>query len=198
MSVVGARVPGRSPVDELIELPGDEQAGLRRARAAALLMLALPGGAYIYQGAELGLPEVEDIPQAALVDPMVAQSGGASRGRDGCRVPLPWSGDHPPYGFSPDHADAPWLPQPHNWSGLTRQAESNDPDSTLAMYRQALRIRREHPALGDGTMQWHTSPEGALRFTRAPAFTCLTNITDSPIPLPRHAAILLCSDPTFA
>ena len=94
-------------LNDLADLPADYAAGLRRARAAALLMLALPGGAYIYQGEELGLAEVEDIPEAALQDPGWHQSGGADRGRDGCRVPIPWSGDQAPFGFSPERRERP-------------------------------------------------------------------------------------------
>ncbi len=87
-------------LDDLLRLPADRERGQRRARAALLLMLALPGGAYLYQGQELGLPEVEDLPDEARQDPLVRQSGGARRGRDGCRVPLPWTVDGPSYGFS--------------------------------------------------------------------------------------------------
>jgi alpha-glucosidase len=102
---------------DLLTLPADHALGLRRARAAALLMLALPGGAYVYQGEELGLPEVEDLPDDALQDPTWELSGRAERGRDGCRVPIPWSGSAPPFGFSPPDAGAPpWLPQPPSWA----------------------------------------------------------------------------------
>ena len=82
--------------------PGDLELGLARARAAALLMLALPGSAYLYQGEELGLPEVTDLPEHVLTDPMFHRTGGARRGRDGCRVPLPWTAAHDSFGFSPD------------------------------------------------------------------------------------------------
>ena len=91
-------------LNDLLGLPADFAAGRRRARAAALLMLALPGGAYIYQGEELGLAEVEDLPDSVLRDPGWEQSGRTDRGRDGCRVPIPWSGEGPPFGFSPDDA----------------------------------------------------------------------------------------------
>ena len=125
------------------EVP-DLELGTRRARAAAMLMLALPGGAYIYQGEELGLPNVDDLPDEVLQDPMFLRSGGAMRGRDGCRVPLPWSGSTPPFGFSPEGVQ-PWLPQPESWRDLTVEAESGDPESMLSLYRAALRLRRDHP-----------------------------------------------------
>ncbi len=88
---------------------GGGQVGERRARAAALLMLALPGAAYVYQGEELGLPQVE-LADDRLRDPLWERSGHQERGRDGCRVPLPWEGDAAPYGFStaaPEHAGSP-------------------------------------------------------------------------------------------
>jgi alpha-glucosidase len=180
--------------------------GTRRARAATMLSLALPGSAYIYQGEELGLNEVEDIPDDQRQDPLFARTGGANPGRDGCRVPLPWSGDAPPFGFSPDGAAAaPWLPQPLAWRHLTAAAEQGDPDSMLEFYRSALRIRRAEPALGEGAMAWtETAPEGVLAFRREPAFggadhesnfACVANLSDAPVPLIEHAAVLLASAP---
>ncbi|HET8779687.1 MAG TPA: glycoside hydrolase family 13 protein, partial [Agromyces sp.] len=109
--------------------PTDLEVGRRRARAAALLTAALPGSLYIYQGDELGLPEVE-LPRDVLEDPMHFRSGGVDPGRDGCRVPLPWRGTVPPFGFSPDSA-SPWLPQPAEWAALTVQAQEADPASML-------------------------------------------------------------------
>ena len=105
---------------------GGGDLGRRRARAAALLMLALPGGAYVYQGDELGLPQVTDLPDEVLQDPTFLRTGGAERGRDGCRVPLPWSGDAPPFGFGP--AGEPWLPQPADWDALTAERQAAEPD----------------------------------------------------------------------
>src|SRR6185369_2381272 len=105
-------------------------------------MLALPGSAYLYQGEELGLPEVFDLPAAARQDPIFRRTGGAQLGRDGCRVPLPWSGEQTPYGFGPS-GTRPWLPQPDGWAGLTVAAQRADPDSMLSLYRTALRLRRD-------------------------------------------------------
>ncbi|POX43515.1 alpha-glucosidase [Streptomyces sp. Ru73] len=178
------------------EGPLDLALGTRRARAAALLMLALPGGAYVYQGEELGLPEVEDLPDEVLQDPTWERSGHTDRGRDGCRVPIPWSGEHAPYGFSPDGATgAPWLPQPPLWRELSVAAQEGDEDSMLALYRTALRVRREHPALGDGTMTWLEAPAGVLAFRREPGFVCVVNLSAEPYPLPEHKEILLASGP---
>jgi alpha-glucosidase len=186
-------------LDDLLGRPLDLDLGLRRARAAALLMLALPGGAYVYQGEELGLPEVEDLPEEALQDPTWERSGHTQRGRDGCRVPIPWSGAETPYGFSPpDPTGGPWLPQPASWAAHTAERLSADPDSILALYRTALRLRRSLPALGDGGLRWLTAPAGALMFSREPGFGCVINISADPVPLPEGSDVLLRSGPMTA
>ena len=178
------------------EGPLDFELGTRRARAAALLMLALPGGAYVYQGEELGLPEVEDLPEDVLQDPTWERSGHTDRGRDGCRVPIPWSGSTAPYGFSPADATAgPWLPQPTDWAGHTVESQTGDTTSMLELYRAALRIRRDHAALGDGTMTWLDTPEGVLAFTRDPGFVCVVNLSAEPYELLEHSRLLLSSGP---
>ncbi|MCW2937987.1 MAG: alpha amylase catalytic region [Actinomycetia bacterium] len=169
---------------------GGGETGLRRARAAALLMLALPGSAYVYQGEELGLPEVLDLPEELLQDPQ--RGSGEGRGRDGCRVPLPWSGSEPPFGFGP--SELSWLPQPEGWRDLTVAAEAADPASTLSLYRDALRIRRAHPALGDGDLHWTTGPDGTLVFTRGD-FACAVNLSGEPVNLGVDGEVLLASGP---
>jgi alpha-glucosidase len=174
-------------------VPTDRVLGLRRARAALLLTLALPGSAYLYQGEELGLEEVEDIPDGMRQDPMFLRTGGENRGRDGCRVPIPWSGDAAPFGFSPPDASAePWLPQPAAWRDRTVQAQSVDPDSMLELYRRALSYRRDQPALGDGPFAWLPGPESVLAFSRGPAatFTCVVNLSDRPVDLPMGTVVL--------
>ncbi len=186
--------PGSS-VMQLLNLPADLDLGRRRARAALLLTLGLPGSAYVYQGEELGLPEVEDLPETCLQDPTWERSGHTDRGRDGCRVPVPWSGTSPPYGFSPDGATAPpWLPQPEDWAGLTVQAETGDERSMLELYRRALRLRRCTPGFGDGEMAWLDLPEGALGFTREPGLACVVNVSATFVPLPEGYTLLLSSD----
>ncbi len=173
--------------------PVDLALGVRRARAAAMLMLALPGGAYVYQGEELGLPEVLDLPEAALRDPIWKRSGHTKRGRDGCRVPLPWLVRGPSYGFG---VDGSWLPQPPGWGGYSVQAQRDDPGSMLELYRQLLRARRELPALGDGTLRW-LSDRGSdvLAFAREPEFACAVNLGSSPVELPEHSRVLVTSVP---
>ncbi|MFF3910844.1 glycoside hydrolase family 13 protein [Streptomyces sp. NPDC001848] len=178
------------------EGPLDLELGTRRARAAALLMLALPGGAYIYQGEELGLPEVEDLPESVLQDPIWERSGHTERGRDGCRVPIPWSGRTAPFGFSPEGASAaPWLPQPADWGERSVEAQTGDEASMLELYRRALRVRREHPALGDGTLTWLDAPASVLAFRRDPGFLCVVNLSAEAYRLPEHTSALLASGP---
>jgi alpha-glucosidase len=177
----------------------DRELGRRRARAAALLMFALPGGAYVYQGDELGLWEVEDLPDEVLQDPTWKRSGNTDRGRDGCRVPLPWSGTAPPFGFSLDGArSTPWLPQPADFASVTVEAQEDDPASMLSLYRAALALRHEHPALGDGEFTWLPSGPGVLAFSRGSGFACVVNLSDSPVPLPAGATVLLGSGPGIA
>lgn len=182
-------------LSQVIGLPADFEAGRRRARAAALLMLALPGGAYVYQGEELGLPEAEHIPLDAMQDPVVTQTGGADLGRDGCRVPVPWTASGASYGFSPDGAAAPWLPQPAEWTELAADVQEGVPGSTLEFYRSALAIRRDHPALGDGTMRWLESSSEVLAFAREPGFECWVNFGDDAVALPPEASVLVASGP---
>ncbi|MFI2649908.1 glycoside hydrolase family 13 protein [Micromonospora fulviviridis] len=177
-------------------IPTDLELGTRRARAAALLSLALPGAAYVYQGEELGLWEVEDIPYELRQDPMWERSGRVDPGRDGCRVPLPWAGDAPPFGFSPDGAAAaPWLPQPADWKDRTVRAQTGDPHSMLELYRAAIAIRRSEAALGDGGLTWLPGPDQVLAFARDPGFTCLVNLSAAAVPLPAHERLLLASGP---
>jgi alpha-glucosidase len=176
--------------------PVDLQLGTRRARAAALLTMALPGSVYVYQGEELGLWEVQDIPDEARQDPIWRRTHGTDPGRDGSRVPLPWSGLEPPFGFSPpDAASDPWLPQPKEWRELTVEAESGRPDSMLELYRHALHIRRTEPALGDGSMTWLPSDAGVLAFDRGISVRCVANLSAVPAQLPGHRGVILASDP---
>jgi alpha-glucosidase len=168
----------------------DLELGTRRARAAVLLTLALPGGAYLYQGEELGLPEVEDLPATVLQDPIFARSGGTIRGRDGCRVPLPWAGEKPPFAFSPAGVDA-WLPQPPSWAAITADAQDSRADSMLTLYRDALRLRAQLEELHGEPLTWLPAPAQVLHFTRGAGFRCIVNMSAEPVPLP--AAPLLTS-----
>ncbi|MFE5681334.1 glycoside hydrolase family 13 protein [Streptomyces erythrochromogenes] len=218
--------------------------GLARARAAAMLMLSLPGSAYLYQGEELGLPEVTDLPPESrrdpafrrgrrpqipaptgapgiiaprdgepparpqadvghgqAPDPLAAPEAEGQDGlRDGCRVPIPWDGPEPPYGFGPAGS---WLPQPPAWAGLSVAAQTGDPHSTLELYRAALELRRAMPGLGapgagpspdPRGMRWLPSPDGVLLFTR-PGFACTLNTRPDPVELPAPGRPVLSSAP---
>ncbi|MBM2618391.1 glycoside hydrolase family 13 protein [Actinoplanes sp. LDG1-06] len=169
--------------------------GLRRARAAILMMLALPGGAYLYQGEELGLPEVTDLPDRVRRDPVFFRSGGAAAGRDGCRVPLPWSGTTPSLGFGPGHET--WLPQPPSWRSLTVERQTTDPASMLSLYRTALAMRHQIPALAAEDLTWLPAAENVLAFRRGRDFVGVVNVGDTAAPLPAAAdpaSLLLASD----
>ncbi|MGW7278354.1 glycoside hydrolase family 13 protein [Streptomyces sp. NPDC054844] len=168
----------------------DARAGLRRARAATLLMLALPGSAYVYQGEELGLPEVADLPTEVLQDPIWEQTGHVRKGRDGCRVPLPWTTEGPSYGFG---AGAAWLPQPPDFASYAVQAQDGVAGSTLELYRTALRLRRK---LLDGeSLTWADDvPAGVLRFDRSDRWRCVTNLSGTTVDLPA-GEVLLSSAP---
>ncbi|GAB7033923.1 glycoside hydrolase family 13 protein [Streptomyces sp. NPDC021749] len=170
--------------------------GPDRARAASLLMLALPGSAYVYQGEELGLPEVTDLPDEVRQDPSFFRNSGQDGLRDGCRVPLPWSGDAPPYGFG---TGGSWLPQPADWAPLTVEAQTGDPSSTLELYRTALSLRRSHPGLGAGeAVEWLDAPAGVLAFRRPGGLVCTANTTEEPVRISVPGRVLLASGPLDA
>jgi alpha-glucosidase len=160
--------------------PIDAELGIRRARAASLLMLALPGSAYLYQGEELGLHEVADLPDEEMQDPAFYRSGGVEKGRDGCRVPLPWKVEGSSFGFGDGGAH---LPQPAWFGRYSVQAEETDPASTLRMYRQALSLRRTLQREPD--LEWvDTGIATVLHFTRADGWQSVTNFGSSPVAMP--------------
>jgi alpha-glucosidase len=172
----------------------DVELGRRRARAALLLELALPGGVYLYQGEELGLEEVEDLPEEVLQDPTWRRSGHTERGRDGCRVPLPWTATGPSLGFG---QAAGWLPQPAAWADLSVESQRQDPESMLEFYRRALHLRRNVPGLGAGdgaSVQWWDLGPDAVAFRREPGFGCVVNTGTAPLGLP-GGTVIIASDP---
>ncbi|MFF2631256.1 glycoside hydrolase family 13 protein [Microbacterium sp. NPDC058021] len=165
--------------------------GLRRARAASSVMLALPGSAYLFQGEELGLPEVIDLPGDARQDPTWFRTEGERYGRDGCRVPIPWDADAPAYGFSPTGQS--WLPQPAEWARFARDAQAGDPASTLSLYRTLLAERRAH-GLGAGTLEWIDGFGDDVLAFRNGDVTVLSNIGSEPVALPA-GDVLAASEP---
>ena len=172
----------------------DAELGLRRARAAGLLLMALPGSVYLYQGEELGLPDVWDLPPEVLDDPVWENSGHQQKGRDGCRVPLPWTIDGPSFGFGSDSA---WLPQPPEFGALSAEAQAADDDSTLSMYRRALALRDEH-FTADETFTWiDLDGEGAaesLAFRRGSGAICVVNFGEDPVALPAGRVLIASVD----
>jgi alpha-glucosidase len=171
---------------------GGGEVGLARARAMALVQLALPGPVYLYNGDELGLPNVE-LPDWALQDPVWKRSGRTERGRDGCRVPMPWEGDTSPYGFSA--TPGTWLPMPGDWASRTVEAQLEDPSSTLSLYRQALELRQGHTTFTGAELEWYGAPPGCLAFRRrGGGLACALNASGAPVSLPT-GQVLLASGP---
>jgi len=165
----------------------DRAFGLRRARAATGLMLALPGSAYVYQGEELGLPEVIELPDESRQDPTWFRTAGERYGRDGCRVPIPWEAASPSYGFSTGANS--WLPQPADWAEYARDRQTDVPGSTLEMYKLALRLRRDHD-LGFGTLEWlHDFSADVVAF-RSNGITVIANAGATPVALPAGEVLL--------
>lgn len=167
----------------------DPELGLQRARAASLLLLALPGSAYLFQGEELGLHEVADLPHDALQDPTYERSGHQQKGRDGCRVPIPWTREGTSFGFGTGGAH---LPQPRWFAAVSVQAEQDDPSSTLSLYRAALAVRAR--LQGEESLTWVDSAPNLLHFTRPGGWHCLTNFGAAPVDLP-DGEVMVTSGP---
>ena len=166
--------------------PADAARGLRRARAATLLALALPGSTYLYQGEELGLPEVADLAPEVLQDPTWIRSGGTEKGRDGCRVPLPWTSTGPSLGFGPGPAH---LPQPREFAALAVERQDGDETSTLALYRRALAERRRLQTAE--ALEWVAdAPAEVVQFRRPNDWTSITNFGTEPVPLPAGRVVV--------
>lgn len=159
-----------------------------KARALALLTAALPGSLYIYQGEELGLPD-GDMPVSARKDPIAIRSKGADLGRDGARVPLPWSSHEKNFGFT---ADTPWLPMMDSYAEYTIDKEVRDPHSSLNFYKKTLELRKRHAALGgEGAITFLESDPGVLAFTRVPGLAVVANTTDHEITMKIEAESII-------
>jgi alpha-glucosidase len=153
-----------------------------------MILLALPGSVYIYQGDELGLHEVADLPRESLEDPMASRST-TEKGRDGCRVPLPWTAEGPSYGFGPQAAH---LPQPDWFLDYAVSVQDADPGSTLNLYRRALALRGH--LFTDSDFSWIESQLSVLHFARAGGVRCMTNFGNEPVPLPPGEVLLSSAD----
>ncbi|MFM1797637.1 MAG: hypothetical protein RL733_1418, partial [Actinomycetota bacterium] len=172
--------------------------GTLRARSATLMALALPGGTYLYQGEELTLPEVRDIPEDRLTDPRWKMSGYQDRGRDGCRVPIPWKTDSKgAFGFSTNKSltpDQAWLPASSWWGQYSAESQEDDANSTLNIYRKALAVRKKESGLGDGPMEWISTRKDVVAFSRPGNFACYINF-GADFELPADCEVLVSSGP---
>ncbi len=195
LGAVGAPATWVLENHDVVRLPtryGGGAAGERRARAAALLLLALPGAAFLYAGQELGLEEI-DVPDELRQDPIFFRTEGARKGRDGCRIPIPWESDPPGFGFTDA---APWLPIPDDWTAKSVAAQGRDPRSALTLFRTALAARRHSAALKAGSFAWRDSPPGTLAFERSDGdevVACLVNVSADELALP-PGDVLAASD----
>jgi len=177
------------------EPPPDLTLGTRRARAAAMLMLAWPGSPYIYQGEELGLPEVIDLPAEVRQDPTFHSTSGEVLGRDGCRVPLPWEKDAPGYGFGVGATT--WLPQPDSFGELAVDQQTGRADSTLELYRSLLAIRRTRQ-LAAGAVDLVDLGHDVVAFdvtTGNGTIRAVVNLGEQHCPIPAHTEVLIASEP---
>ena len=173
----------------------DAELGLRRARAATTLMLALPGGAYVYQGEELGLPEHTSLPDEVRQDPTFLRTGGLELGRDGCRVPMPWTRDARAYGFNT--TGSAWLPQPEVYSDLAVDAQTGVAGSTLELYRSLLTLRKERRLGRAALAEVEGLGEDVLGYIATAAdgerTLVLANLSDAPVDLPDGSTLLIAS-----
>jgi alpha-glucosidase len=168
----------------------DEDTGFHRANAASMLMLALPGALYLYQGEELGLPEVYDLPLDVIEDPVWIRSNHAMKGRDGCRVPIPWTRGGESYGFGDDGS---WLPQPEGWGELSVEAQKGVDGSTFELYRTALALRKQY-LVDDEDLEWLDLGSEVLAFERGSGVKCIVNFGGDPIEVPA-GELLVSSKP---
>ena len=180
--------PVTGPVEAL-----DVELGQRRARAACLITMSLPGSTYVYQGEELGLPEVWDLPEEVLDDPTWERSGHAEKGRDGCRVPIPWTRSGPSFGFGDVE---PWLPQPETFGAMSAEAEQGDPSSMLELYRAAIAARKTH-LIDDQSFEMLDLGPDVLAYRRG-VLQVVVNMGSTPIPLPAGEVLLTSFDSSEA
>jgi alpha-glucosidase len=168
----------------------DHDLGSVRARAAILLMLGLPGSVYLYQGEELGLPEVHDLPIEVLDDPVWEKSGHTLKGRDGSRVPVPWSIDGASFGFGDDGS---WLPQPEGWGHFSAEAQAGIEGGILELYRAAIQIRR-NLMTEDATFEWLDLGPEVIAFRRGSEAMVIVNFGSDPITLPKTDVLISSND----
>jgi alpha-glucosidase len=192
------RGPGTEPtwtlanhdVTRLVTRLGGGSLGRARVKAALLLILGLPGQVFLYQGEELGLEEV-DLPDSARQDPVFFHTRGGQKGRDGCRVPMPWRRGQPNAGFS---TAAPWLPMPVGWEGFAVDVQAGSGESMLGHFRRVLAARRRLAGRLPDRMEWLDGCNGVLAYRRGP-LTAACNFSSRPVRLPATGRLLLGSNP---
>jgi alpha-glucosidase len=163
--------------------------GAKASRALALFVFALPGSCYIYNGQELGLPDAE-LEDSDRQDPTFFRTNGLQKGRDGARVPMPWSGDSTPFGFS---SGMPWLPIPNEWREFSVSAQIADSASTLNLYRSALKFRKKN-LVGLGEIEWvDRGASGLISFARG-EFAIYLNTSNESLQIPTVGTLVLGSD----
>jgi alpha-glucosidase len=163
--------------------------GRKRALAAMLLVLGLPGQVFLYQGEELGLEEA-DVPDEQRQDPVFFHSGGSQKGRDGCRVPMPWLRGRPYAGFS----TAPtWLPEPAGWDRFAVDAQLASYGSVLRQYMRTLALRRRLATRLADQLEWCPAPDGVLLFRRG-ALVVACNFGHRPVELEVEGRLVAASD----
>jgi alpha-glucosidase len=197
VDAVGARatwVLSNHDVPRVATRYGGGPLGVRRARAAALLQLGLPGAVFVYQGDELGLEDV-DLPAVVRQDPAEGQADASQPGRDGCRVPIPWDGAGPGFGFT---GGTSWLPMPASWGELSVQRQQADEASVRSLYQRALAVRRARPALGDGRLEWLVARDDVLVWrvvSGGDVVTVAVNTGESDVDIDGVADVLVASGP---
>ena len=166
------------------DAPVDIALGTRRNRAMIAFTAALPGTIYLYQGEETGLPEWLELPDNRREDPVFRRTNGEEKGRDGCRVPIPWTSDASSnYGFSAAAgADAPWLPQPEWWGDFAADAQENDPSSILALYRAVMGTRDQFDP--QDAIEWVLPDDPALVAFRRGGILVVMNMSRSDATVP--------------
>jgi alpha-glucosidase len=168
----------------------DVALGTNRAKAALLLTFELPGAVCLYQGEELGLPQVEDLPRELLEDPIVHRTGDPTKGRDGCRVPLPWDDSSDSFGYSATGAS--WLPQPRNWNALTIDAQNHDKLSFLSFTRALISARAAHVVDLPDEVKWCELGDDIVAFDRG-SLRCVLNASSAPVTIDDQWSVLVAS-----
>ena len=166
--------------------PLDKEAGTTTGLAATLFIMALPGCTYLYQGEELGLHEVTDIPENQIQDPQYLRNFKIDKGRDGCRVPLPWTRTGTSFGFGTGSAH---LPQPNWFAEYSVEAEEGVAGTPLEIYRSALKLRKS--LITEEKIKWHkTESDEVLHFSRPNGWNCITNFRGAKYPVPKGEFII--------